>query len=221
VHKDRYIIADTHFSHKNILLYEPSRISKMNIEGYNSFDRFLIDLWNDTINPNDSVLHLGDFAFKDGYKVAKKLNGKVTIIKGNHDKKTHLDFYKSIGWRVIDNVVIKLDVRDEIYHKLKYSFSKERIENPLLCCLIEKIEDKIVMFSHFPVFDNNPYDEKYTNVTEILEFLFLECNCDINIHGHIHSKRAKERFCLNACLEYNGFEIMSVTKIMDKAKNSF
>ena len=84
------IIADTHFGHTNILLYEPIRIQKAKMEGYEDFDRFLIDWLNDYIKKDDEVLHLGDVAFRNNYKLAKKLNGKITLIKGNHDKQLSL-----------------------------------------------------------------------------------------------------------------------------------
>jgi len=67
--------------------------------------------------------------------------------------------------------------------------------------------NKRVIFSHFPIFDDNPYDKKYSIITTILEYIFKETQCNINIHGHTHSKIAKENFCKSACLELNNFEI--------------
>lgn len=58
-----FITADTHFGHININLYEPSRISKAQMEDFRDFDEYMIDEWNDTVSNNDAVLHLGDFAF--------------------------------------------------------------------------------------------------------------------------------------------------------------
>lgn len=95
-----YITADTHFGHTNINLYEPSRVSKAQTEGYDTFDEYMIDTWNDTVRDNDEVLHLGDFAFKDNYKIAEKLKGNITLIVGNYDKKEHIIFYKKLGWKI-------------------------------------------------------------------------------------------------------------------------
>ena len=55
-----YLTSDTHFDHKNILKYEPTR--------QQFGDRFqmteaLIELWNQTVKPNDLVFHLGDVFF--------------------------------------------------------------------------------------------------------------------------------------------------------------
>jgi len=51
-------------------------------------NRVLIDKWNEKIKPNDIVYHLGDFCFSSldtQIKMRNKLNGDITIIKGNHD----------------------------------------------------------------------------------------------------------------------------------------
>jgi len=131
-----FIIADTHFGHRNILVHEPGRLQKARIEEYEDFDRFLIDWLNSYISKDDKVLHLGDVAFKNGYKLAKKLNGKITLIKGNHDKDRHIEFYKSLGWEIIEGVRIEANIEEEIktyIDSMKYRYKKfEKIS-----CLIK------------------------------------------------------------------------------------
>jgi len=199
------IIADTHFCHTNLLKHEPKRIEKMQMEGYKNFDNFLVDRLNLEINKNDNVLHLGDVAFKDGYKYAKKLNGNFTLIIGNHDKKIHIDFYKSIGWKVIEDIQIEVD--HNINNQLK-RFNPNILAKT--ACLIKDINNKRILFSHYPIFNDNPYDEKYKPITEILEFLFYSLNCDINIHGHTHSYQINNNRCINACLEVNDFKPLEI-----------
>jgi calcineurin-like phosphoesterase family protein len=49
----------------------------------------LILKWNETVQPNDEVWHLGDFALCtliDAHSIRSRLNGKIHIIWGNHDK---------------------------------------------------------------------------------------------------------------------------------------
>lgn len=83
-----WFTSDTHFGHKNILRYcnRPwGDVVSMN-EG-------LISNWNSVIGPNDFVYHLGDFTIgHPGYwqTTLEKLNGKIHLIQGNHDK----DFVK-------------------------------------------------------------------------------------------------------------------------------
>lgn len=69
-----YIISDTHFGHENIKTYEPVR------KDYD--DERLVQLWNETVAPEDEVLHLGDFAFKShGWEMAKRLNRHLAKLK--------------------------------------------------------------------------------------------------------------------------------------------
>lgn len=49
-------------------------------------DRVLINNWNSLIKPEDKVYHLGDVSFISD-KYVDKLNGQITLICGNHDKK--------------------------------------------------------------------------------------------------------------------------------------
>ena len=75
-----YIIADTHFGHDAMLKHETKRTEKMKEERYNHFDKMMIDLWNKSIDKDSSILHLGDFALKEGYLQANKVQGNITSI---------------------------------------------------------------------------------------------------------------------------------------------
>jgi calcineurin-like phosphoesterase family protein len=208
-----YITADTHFGHIHINTYEPSRMGKAQMEGYDYFDHYMIDAWNETVKENDTVLHLGDFAFKDGYKVAKKLKGKITLIKGNHDRSKHLEYYRNLGWRIIDSIEVNLESisteEQSGYEEILKRVSNSK-EHKLTAALITEFNGKRILFSHFPVFDDNPYDVKYKATTSVLEELYILFNCELNIHGHTHSAGAKEKFCKSACLELNDFKLLKV-----------
>ncbi len=76
--------SDTHFGHTNIIKYcdRPyADVEEMN--------QAMIDRWNEVVTFKDTVYHLGDFAFGPVCfveKCRKKLNGKVILIHGNHDR---------------------------------------------------------------------------------------------------------------------------------------
>ncbi len=78
-----FFTSDTHFSHANIIKYcnRPySSVTEMN--------EMLIKNWNDVVTPQDTIYHLGDFAFdNDPGKFLVRLNGQKFLIKGNHDKR--------------------------------------------------------------------------------------------------------------------------------------
>jgi calcineurin-like phosphoesterase family protein len=52
----------------------------------------LIQKWNAVVGPDDVVYHLGDFFMgpKETVFLRKRLNGRIILIKGNHDKKDAL-----------------------------------------------------------------------------------------------------------------------------------
>jgi calcineurin-like phosphoesterase family protein len=82
---DIFFTADTHFGHKNIL-----RHCNRPFESIEEHDEALIVQWNALVKPNDWVFHLGDIAFR-GQKerttqTLRRLNGKIHLIIGNHDK---------------------------------------------------------------------------------------------------------------------------------------
>ncbi|GAA3523193.1 metallophosphoesterase family protein [Aquimarina addita] len=81
-----WFTADTHFGHKNILDYINRPFSSLD-----EMDEVLIKNWNDKVKPSDEVYHLGDVALCSPNKLKKileRLNGKIYLIKGNHEKST-------------------------------------------------------------------------------------------------------------------------------------
>lgn len=83
-----WFTSDTHFGHANIIKFQGRPFSSA-IE----MDEAIITNWNKCVKPNDKVYHLGDFSFdKRPDIVARRLNGRKYLIRGNHDhfKQSHL-----------------------------------------------------------------------------------------------------------------------------------
>ena len=74
-----FFIADTHFAEQDV--FEMSGESRF-FDSVLEKDEFIIDNWNKTVTPEDTVFILGDFG-KTSYM--ERLNGKKFLIKGNHD----------------------------------------------------------------------------------------------------------------------------------------
>jgi len=78
------ITSDTHWGHKNIIVY-----SNRPFYDLNTMNREMTRMWNETVQPFDTVIHCGDFAMgakSDIPTYLSKLNGaKKILIKGNHD----------------------------------------------------------------------------------------------------------------------------------------
>ena len=108
-----WLISDCHFYHFNIIRYchRPYKtVEEMNED--------IIQKWNDTVSPEDTVWNLGDFAFftkKDHDKICKliqRLNGKIHLLLGNHDRHVcnNLRFWYDLGFeKVIDKPFLFMD----------------------------------------------------------------------------------------------------------------
>lgn len=100
----KYITADTHFGHTNIIkyCYRPFKsVTEMN--------ETIIKRWNRTVTIDDTIYHLGDFALtpkKVAERFCKRLNGYKILVLGNHDKKAN--YYYDIGFdEVYDTLITK------------------------------------------------------------------------------------------------------------------
>lgn len=85
--KKTYITSDLHFSHANILKYNPATRQFRDVEHMNSE---MIRMWNETVTADDLVYILGDVSFANVIKsveIMKSLNGRKILVQGNHDSK--------------------------------------------------------------------------------------------------------------------------------------
>ena len=101
-----YFISDTHFNHLNIIKYCDRPFK--NIEEMNET---IINNWNKTVKENDEIYHLGDLALgrkENFYNVAKRLNGKKYLIRGNHDRWS-INTYEKFGFKILKNAPIILE----------------------------------------------------------------------------------------------------------------
>jgi calcineurin-like phosphoesterase family protein len=49
-------------------------------------DEHIIERWNATVKPEDSVYHLGDYVINRRFMhIAHRLNGRKRLVRGNHD----------------------------------------------------------------------------------------------------------------------------------------
>ena len=97
-----WVTSDLHFNHINILKYEPKSRPFASVEEMNEV---LIARWNSVVKPADTVYVLGDLAMgklEDSRECIKRLNGKIILIRGNHDTKSRLAIYQELGIEVHD-----------------------------------------------------------------------------------------------------------------------
>ena len=116
----RFVIADTHFFGKNIMKYENrpfNTVEEMN----NTF----IHNWNSAVTKDDTVYMLGDFfdfdncTYSQADDIVKKLNGKIVLILGNHDR-NYVDFYRSQSNIIVEENPIIVDKYFMLSHEPMY-----------------------------------------------------------------------------------------------------
>ena len=81
-----WFTSDTHFYHANILKFCPKTRRGADAT---EMTELMIAAWNAKVGENDLVYHLGDVSFGNEEKtksVLFRLNGKIILIEGNHDK---------------------------------------------------------------------------------------------------------------------------------------
>ena len=91
-----YLTSDTHFGHTNILKYCNRPFKDVYL-----MNKTLTENWNSIITPEDTVYHLGDFAFGGISKYLPELNGDITMIRGNHDRDSDI---KGSGIKYVQNM---------------------------------------------------------------------------------------------------------------------
>lgn len=78
-----YFTSDNHFGHKKIIEY-----SDRPFDSVEQMDETMIKRWNEKVGLEDEVYHLGDVGLCSQGKLRKilnRLNGKIYLIKGNHE----------------------------------------------------------------------------------------------------------------------------------------
>ena len=97
-----YLTSVLHFNHVNILKYEPVNRPFETLEKMNET---LIKNWNDKVTAEDTVYVLGDLAMgtvEASRACIERLNGKIVLIRGNHDSPKRIAMYKELGIEVHD-----------------------------------------------------------------------------------------------------------------------
>ena len=105
-----YFTSDLHIFHTNIIKY-----CKRPFQNVDEMNHAIISRWNEKITSADHVYVLGDVCFANAQAAAsilRCLNGTISLIKGNHDRKLLKEAsFRDRFSRIED--VYELDVEDE------------------------------------------------------------------------------------------------------------
>ena len=154
-----FFTSDQHYHHANVIKYcnRPFKdVYHMNEE--------LIRLHNETVSPEDTVYHIGDFTLSKTAvsTILPRLNGIHHLVMGNHD---------------VCHPAIAKSKEKQVNSKQKYldaGFKTIELSGTMA------IMDHEVLMSHFPYYNPNPeFDQRYPQYRPKDEGLVL-------LHGHVH-----------------------------------
>lgn len=96
-----YFSSDPHFGHRNIVKF--TRDDGWPLRDFSSVeehDEYIIQKHNEIVKPNDKWYCLGDVVInKKCLKILERLNGRKTLIAGNHDifnSKEYLKYFDNV-----------------------------------------------------------------------------------------------------------------------------
>jgi calcineurin-like phosphoesterase family protein len=126
-----WLTSDPHFNHRNILTYEAATRPFSNLSDMNET---IVNNWNARVAQEDTVYVLGDFfmgSHDEIIPILKRLNGKIILIRGNHDTNPRIEIYKENG----------IEVKDIEYLRYKGRFF-------IMCHFPNSSEEFIQMITH-------------------------------------------------------------------------
>ena len=92
-----FFTSDNHFGHTNIIKYTDRPFSSVE-----EMNETMIRNWNNVVTDEDTIYHLGDFAFsRNPEQFSYRLNGVKILIKGNHDKRLPGGFQEWYPYREV------------------------------------------------------------------------------------------------------------------------
>ena len=108
-----WLISDTHFGHdKTCTVFKRDDGSPLRpFKDAEEMDEHMVKSWNERVNKNDKVYHLGDVVIaRKSLNMLRRLNGDKVLIKGNHDifkLKDYTEHFRDIrGYHVMSGLIL-------------------------------------------------------------------------------------------------------------------
>ena len=187
-----WVTSDQHFQNRNIWAKYETSTRPFNSQG--EHDAMMIHHWNSVVSPDDLVFVLGDFIMgaADGVQpILNRLNGKIYLIKGNHDTDSKIEQYRHYPEKVVSI---------EDYMILYY-------------------KGKFIVMNHYPtmgdsVKNNHLKNDGWKNATEFFGQNYDDC---IYLYGHVHGNapRDMKNHCYHVGVDTNNLTPVLLDDIVD------
>lgn len=116
-----YFTSDHHWGHQAVI-----HMSNRPFDNVHEMNMYMIEQWNNTVNPDDEVYYLGDFMYKMNpnkfvQHVLNNLNGKIYLINGNHDKRYLNKYEQRVEW-IKDVEYLEYKHEDKTYNFVLFHY---------------------------------------------------------------------------------------------------
>lgn len=198
-----YFTADLHFGNEAVL-----KIDNRPYGSVEEMDADLIRRWNEKVEENDTVFIMGDFIHRPqkGYRYyLERLNGKIILILGNHDRgmleEIYTDGCKEKYFEAVSQYgeIELLEQGNKVNYYLMENLMTDLPSKPGEKLLSTDKSCKIVL-SHYPMLGWNGYYRGF----------WL-------IHGHIHAHKQES----HEWLKYEDRALNAGCQITDYASATF
>jgi calcineurin-like phosphoesterase family protein len=156
-----FLTSDHHFGHERII-----ELCNRPFSSVDEMNQVMIDNWNDVVYPTDIVIHLGDFimgTFVENINIIDRLNGKIMLVPGNHDRVSSAYTHKSMS----------------AYQR----FMQMYLDHGLT--ILPEIESGLLAASvtlcHYPYQGDSHEDDRFVDMRPV-------DNGDWLLHGHVHNE---------------------------------
>lgn len=164
------VTSDQHFDHTNTISY-----FKRPFRSVKDMNETMIERWNERVDKNDVVLHLGDLMVNPSEtrlrNLRKRLNGSITVIMGNHELKN-----ATSNARKLRNAGFEVSMKGIVKNGL--------------------------VLTHKPV----PSSKLKQGM--------------VNVHGHIHNLKNRDKRHINACVEMTNYYPVNINRYYERARET-
>lgn len=164
--ENTFVVSDCHFRHDRDFIW-----GKRGFENCEQHNQTLIKEWNNRVNNNDKVFHLGDFMFKDpqgSYTLEffEKLNfSTLYLLGGNHHSGVKAVYKKTLESKIsrgeYEIAALILDLENEKYNLTEeiYPLHLKLNNNKTVVFLPDLLEievgNKMFVLCHYPIISHH------------------------------------------------------------------
>lgn len=212
-----FFTSDTHFSQERTL-----KFSCRPFRDIHEMDDYLIENWNNTVRPNDTVYHLGDFG---NTSICEELNGNITLILGNYeynsDKNMLTTEYSTeigseltkIETQLTNDPDYNLDRLIEYKEFMKESFGFNDVIIPE--AFFKSTASQYRNHVQASILRHSILDGIYmAHVPSEVEKVSKNDDFEFGLFGHIHKLQMVRRYGLNVGIDCHNFKPISYDEVL-------